>query len=162
MKKRVADIVVETLIDLGVKDCFSVVGGGAMHLNNAFVLKKDKIRTIYNHHEQACAIAAEGYYRMSNKLPAVCVTTGPGGTNALTGVLGAYLDSIPMLVISGQVKREMTVQSTGLPLRQIGDQEWDIISTVDSMTKYCEMITKESIYIHTNFHTIINWTFTYI
>ena len=77
---------------------------------------------------------------MSNKLPAVCVTTGPGGTNALTGVLGAYLDSIPMLVISGQVKYEMTVDSTGLDLRQLGDQEWNIVSTVDSMTKYAHMI----------------------
>ncbi|MEE3325215.1 MAG: thiamine pyrophosphate-binding protein, partial [Methanosphaera sp.] len=90
--------------------------------------------------EQACSIAAEGYYRMSNKLPAVCVTTGPGGTNAITGVLGAYLDSIPMLIISGQVKYEMTVASTGLDLRQLGDQEWDIVSTVKSMTKYAEMV----------------------
>ena len=110
-----------------------------MHLNDGFGHNED-IKCIYNHHEQACAIAAEGYYRMSNKLPAVCVTTGPGGTNALTGVLGAYLDSIPMLVISGQVKYEMTVDSTGLDLRQLGDQEWNIVSTVDSMTKYAYMI----------------------
>lgn len=139
MKIRVADYIAEFLVENNIDTLFSVVGGGAMHLNDGFGHNKD-LKCIYNHHEQACAIAAEGYYRMSNKLPAVCVTTGPGGTNALTGVLGAYLDSIPMLVISGQVKREMTVASTDLPLRQIGDQEWDIISTVNSMTKYCEMI----------------------
>ncbi len=140
MKIRVADFIAEFLVENNIDTIFSVVGGGAMHLNDGFGHNKD-LNCIYNHHEQACAIAAEGYYRMSNKLPAVCVTTGPGGTNALTGVLGAYLDSIPMLVISGQVKREMTVASTGLALRQLGDQEWDIISTVNSMTKYSEMIT---------------------
>ena len=139
MKIRVADFIAEFLVENNIDTLFSVVGGGAMHLNDGFGHNKD-LNCIYNHHEQACAIAAEGYYRMSNKLPVVCVTTGPGGTNALTGVLGAYLDSIPMLVISGQVKYEMTVASTGLPLRQIGDQEWDIVSTVDTMTKYSEMI----------------------
>ncbi|MDO5851196.1 MAG: thiamine pyrophosphate-binding protein [Methanobacteriaceae archaeon] len=140
MEIRVADYIAQFLVKNGVDTLFTVVGGGAMYLNDGFGHNKD-LNCIHNHHEQACTIAAEGYYRMSNKLPAVCVTTGPGGTNAITGVLGAYLDSIPMIVISGQVKIEMTVQDTGLPLRQIGDQEWDIISTVDSMTKYSEMIT---------------------
>lgn len=140
MKIRVADFIAEFLVENNIDTLFSVVGGGAMHLNDGFGHNKN-LNCIYNHHEQACTIAAEGYYRMSNKLPAVCVTTGPGGTNALTGVLGAYLDSIPMLVISGQVKREMTVATTGLSLRQLGDQEWDIISTVDTMTKYSEMVT---------------------
>ena len=139
MKIRVADYIAEFLAENNIDTLFTVVGGGAMHLNDGFGHNED-IKCIYNHHEQACAIAAEGYYRMSNKLPAVCVTTGPGGTNALTGVLGAYLDSIPMLVISGQVKYEMTVDSTGLDLRQLGDQEWNIVSTVDSMTKYAYMI----------------------
>lgn len=139
MKIRVADYIAEFLAENNIDTLFTVVGGGAMHLNDGFGHNED-IKCIYNHHEQACAIAAEGYYRMSNKLPAVCVTTGPGGTNALTGVLGAYLDSIPMLVISGQVKYEMTVESTGLDLRQLGDQEWNIVSTVDSMTKYAYMI----------------------
>ena len=139
MKIRVADYIAEFLAENNIDTLFTVVGGGAMHLNDGFGHNED-IKCIYNHHEQACAIAAEGYYRMSNKLPAVCVTTGPGGTNALTGVLGAYLDSIPMLVISGQVKYEMTVDSTGLDLRQLGDQEWNIVSTVDSMTKYAHMI----------------------
>lgn len=139
MKIRVADYIAEFLAENNIDTLFTVVGGGAMHLNDGFGHNED-IKCIYNHHEQACAIAAEGYYRMSNKLPAVCVTTGPGGTNALTGVLGAYLDSIPMLVISGQVKYEMAVDSTGLDLRQLGDQEWNIVSTVDSMTKYAHMI----------------------
>lgn len=140
MKIRVADYIAQFLVENGIDTLFTVVGGGAMHLNDGFGHNND-LNCIYNHHEQACAIAAEGYYRISNKLPAVCVTTGPGGINALNGVLGSYLDSIPMLIISGQVKTEMTVSSTNLPLRQIGDQEWDIISTVNSMTKYCEMIT---------------------
>lgn len=139
MKIRVADYIAELLADKGIDTLFTVVGGGAMHLNDGFG-HNPKIKCIHNHHEQACSIAAEGYYRMSNKLPAVCVTTGPGGTNAITGVLGAYLDSIPMLIISGQVKYEMTVASTGLDLRQLGDQEWDIVSTVNSMTKYAEMV----------------------
>lgn len=139
MKIRVADYIAELLVDKGIDTLFTVVGGGAMHLNDGFG-HNPKIKCIHNHHEQACSIAAEGYYRMSNKLPAVCVTTGPGGTNAITGVLGAYLDSIPMLIISGQVKYEMTVASTGLDLRQLGDQEWDIVSTVNSMTKYAEMV----------------------
>ena len=139
MKIRVADYIAKFLVENGINTVFTVVGGGAMHLNDGLG-HNPEIKCVHNHHEQACSIAAEGYYRMSNKLPAVCVTTGPGGTNAITGVLGAYLDSIPMLIISGQVKYEMTVDSTGLDLRQLGDQEWDIISTVDSMTKYAEMV----------------------
>lgn len=140
MKIRVADYIAEFLVNHSIDTVFTVVGGGAMHLNDGFG-HNPNLKCIYNHHEQACSIAAEGYYRISNKLPVVCVTTGPGGTNALTGVLGAYLDSIPMLVISGQVKYEMTVDSTGLDMRQLGDQEWKIVTTVDTMTKYAQMIT---------------------
>ncbi len=139
MKIRVADYIAQFLVENGIDTLFTVVGGGAMHLNDGFG-HNPNIKCVHNHHEQACSIAAEGYYRMSNKLPAVCVTTGPGGTNAITGVLGAYLDSIPMLIISGQVKYEMTVESTGLDLRQLGDQEWNIVSTVETMTKYAEMV----------------------
>ena len=84
----------------GVSDVFSVVGGGAMHLNDALG-HHDKLHVTYNHHEQACAIAAEAYARLENRIAAVCVTTGPGGTNALTGVVGGWLDSIPMFIISG-------------------------------------------------------------
>lgn len=140
MKIRVADYIAQILVEHDINTLFSVVGGGAMHLNDGFG-KNPNINCVYNQHEQACSIAAEGYYKLSNKLPAVCVTTGPGGTNAITGVLGAYLDSIPMLVISGQVKYEMTVESTNLPLRQLGDQEWNIVSTINTMTKYSVMVT---------------------
>ncbi|NDB70273.1 MAG: thiamine pyrophosphate-binding protein, partial [Methylocystaceae bacterium] len=95
----------------------------------------------FNHHEQACAMGAEAYSRLNNQLAVVNVTSGPGGTNAITGVYGAYVDSIGMVVISGQVKFETTVRSTGLPLRQYGDQELDIEELVRPITKYCVMVT---------------------
>lgn len=131
------------LVAHGVTDCFSVVGGGAMHLNDALG-HKDGLTVTYNHHEQACAIAAEAYARIDNRIAAVCVTTGPGGTNALTGVLGGWLDSIPMFIISGQVRYDTTaryaLQYTGTPLRAMGDQEYDIVKSVTPMTKYATMI----------------------
>lgn len=139
MKKRIADIVMEVLIENGITDCFSVVGGGAMHLNNALALC-DNINKVFNHHEQACAMAAEAYARACGKIAAVCVTSGPGGTNTLTGVEGAWVDSIPMLIISGQVRYETSVAFTGLPLRSRGVQEFDIISSVKNMTKYAKQI----------------------
>lgn len=143
MKKRVADIIVDCLIENGITDCFSVVGGGAMHLNNAFVLR-DEIQKVYCHHEQACAMAAEGYARVSGKLAAVCVTSGPGGTNALNGVQGAYVDSIPMIVISGHPRYATTVKATGLDLRCRGVQENDIVYMVKKITKYAKFITDAS------------------
>ena len=82
MKKRVADILVDTALKADIKDCFMLVGGGAMHLNNALAIQP-KMNKFFNHHEQACAMAAEGYVRLTGKLPLVCVTSGPGGTNAL-------------------------------------------------------------------------------
>jgi acetolactate synthase-1/2/3 large subunit len=139
MKKRVADIIMELLAQNGVKDCFAVVGGGAMHLDNALAMH-DGINKYFNHHEQACAIAAEAYARLSGRIPLVCVTSGPGGTNALTGVMGAYQDSISMLVVSGQVRYDTTVEDSGLDLRYRGMQEFDIVSTVSKMTKYATMI----------------------
>lgn len=141
MKIRVADYIADFLKDNGIEDIFMVTGGGAMHLNDALGHHPD-LKCTYNHHEQACAIAAEAYTRYSGKIAAVCVTSGPGGTNALTGVLGGWLDSIPMFIISGQVKRETTVWSTNLPLRQLGDQEFDIVKSVENMTKYAKMITE--------------------
>lgn len=111
-----------------------------MHLNHSFGSHK-QIGCIFNHHEQACAIGAEAYYRLTNRLPVVNVTSGPGGTNAITGVYGAFVDSIGMIIISGQVKFETTVRSTGLPLRQYGDQELDIEELVRPITKYCVMVT---------------------
>ncbi|WP_330598702.1 thiamine pyrophosphate-binding protein [Christensenella tenuis] len=140
MKIRVADYIANFLAENDITQIFTVTGGGAMHLNDALG-KNNGLHCTYNHHEQACAIAAESYARLSGKIAAVCVTSGPGGTNAITGVLGGWLDSIPMLVISGQVKFETTVRSTDLPLRQLGDQEFDITACVKTMTKYAEMIT---------------------
>ena len=144
MKQRLADYVADFLINHGVTDCFSVVGGGAMHLNDALG-HKEGLKVTYNHHEQACAIAAEAYARLDNRIAAVCVTTGPGGTNALTGVVGGWLDSIPMFIISGQVRYDTTARyamkfTDGMPLRAMGDQEYDIVKSVTPMTKYAVMI----------------------
>jgi len=144
MKQRLADYVADFLVSHGVTDVFSVVGGGAMHLNDALG-HNDGLTVTYNHHEQACAIAAEAYARLDNKIAAVCVTTGPGGTNALTGVLGGWLDSIPMFIISGQVRYDTTARygmqfTDGMPLRSLGDQEYDIVKLVEHMTKYATMI----------------------
>lgn len=137
---KLSDYVANKVVELGVKHIFMVTGGGAMHLNHSFGTHKE-LECIFNHHEQACSIAAESYYRLTNKLPVVNVTSGPGGTNAITGVYGAFVDSIGMIVISGQVKWETTVRSTGLPLRQYGDQELDIEELVRPVTKYCTMVT---------------------
>lgn len=140
MKKRVADIIMDTLADNGVEQAFCVVGGGSMFLNNALGISK-RIKTVFNHHEQACAMAAEGYARYTTNKPAlVCVTTGPGGTNTLTGVMGAYVDNIPMIVVSGQCRYNTTVADTGLPLRYRGVQEFNIVDTVKTMTKYAKMV----------------------
>lgn len=141
MIQTVADYIADFLVEKQITDVFSVVGGGAMFLNDAFG-KKQGLHCTYNHHEQACAMAAEGYYKYKGNMAAVCVTTGPGGTNAITGVLGAWQDSIPLFVISGQVRYETTVESTGLPLRQYGGQEHQIIDTVRNITKYAVMIKK--------------------
>jgi len=146
MKIRLADYVADFLASHGVTDCFTVVGGGAMHLNDAFG-HHEKIHCTYNHHEQASAIAAESYARLNNKIAALCVTTGPGGTNAITGVVGGWLDSIPMFVISGQVRYDTTARyamqfTDGLPLRAVGDQEFDITKSVSCMCKYAAMLEK--------------------
>lgn len=139
MKIRVADYIANFLADNGITDVFTVVGGGAMHLNDALG-HCERLHCTYNHHEQACAIAAESYARIHNRIAAVCVTTGPGGTNAMTGVVGGYLDSIPMLILSGQVRYDTTARWSGLGIRALGDQEFDICKAVESMTKYCEMV----------------------
>lgn len=143
MKIRLADYVANFLADKGVTDMFSVVGGGAMHLNDAFGHNK-RIKVTYNHHEQACAMAAEAYARLENRIAGVCVTSGPGGTNAITGVVCGWLDSIPMFIISGQVRYDTTaryaLKYTNEPLRAMGDQEYDITKAVSAMTKYATMI----------------------
>jgi len=133
---RVSDYIAQRLVEFGVRHVFMVTGGGAMFLNYALG-KHQGIRPIFNHHEQACAMAAEGYARITNDPAVINVTTGPGGINALNGVYGAYTDSIPMLILSGQVKRETYIRTYDLSnLRQLGDQEVDIVSMVRGITKY--------------------------
>ncbi len=141
MEVKVAKYISQFLVKQGIKDCFMVTGGGAMHLDDA-IGHQEGLHCTFNHHEQACAIAAEGYTRMTGKLSVVCVTSGPGGTNAITGVMGGWLDSVPMFVISGQVKRETTIWAVpDLNLRQLGDQEFNVIDSVKNMTKYSVMVT---------------------
>lgn len=140
MKIKVAKYMSQFFVNKGVTDMFMITGGAAMHLNDAFG-HQEGLKITYNHHEQACTMAAEGYTRESGKIAPVCVTGGPGGTNAITGVFGAYVDSIPMFVVTGQAKRETTVWSTNLPLRQLGDQEVQITDAVRTMTKYAKMVT---------------------
>lgn len=139
---KVSDFIFNYLYEkYGINCVFLVTGGGAMHLNDSIGCNKN-IRYICNHHEQASAIAAEGYYRTSGELCVTNVTTGPGGTNAITGVLGQWCDSIPALYISGQVKRSTTVSACPeIGLRQLGDQEANIIEIVKSITKFAVMIT---------------------
>lgn len=144
MKQRIADYAADFLVDHGITDCFMVTGGGAMHLNDGLG-HKEGLRCTFNHHEQGCAIAAEAYARVNNKMAALCVTTGPGGTNAITGVLGGWLDSVPMFVLSGQVRYDTTARymsqfTEGLPLRAVGDQEYDITKSVSAMCKYAVML----------------------
>ena len=138
---RVADYIFKTLADWGVEHVFLVTGGGAMFLNDGLRCEK-RITPVCCHHEQGCAIAAEGYVRGGKELAAVSVTSGPGGTNALTGVIGQWLDSIPVIYISGQVKLETTILSCPeLKLRQLGDQEINITDIVAPVTKYCAVVT---------------------
>jgi acetolactate synthase I/II/III large subunit len=139
---RLADYVMQFVAEQGVKHVFLLTGGGAMHLNDALARSKE-LTFVCNHHEQASAIAAENYAKATSHLGVVLVTTGPGGTNAITGVVGGWLDSTPMLVISGQVKRaDRMYRSDGTPLgvRQRGIQEVDIISIVRPITKYAVTI----------------------
>jgi acetolactate synthase-1/2/3 large subunit len=136
---RIADYVMSFLAERGVEHAFLVTGGGAMHLNDA-VGREKRLRWVCCHHEQACAIAAESYARLSGRVALVNVTTGPGGVNALNGVYGAWVDSIPVFVVSGQVKRETIAGNTGLPLRQLGDQEVDILAMARSVTKYAACV----------------------
>jgi acetolactate synthase-1/2/3 large subunit len=141
MQMRLADYLARRVADHGITQVFMITGGGAMHLNDALAYEP-RLKCIFNHHEQACAIGAEGYARVAGVPALVNVTTGPGGVNALTGVYGAWTDSIPMVIVSGQVKRETLVTSYPLPrLRQLGDQEVDIIGMVRGITKYCALVT---------------------
>jgi acetolactate synthase-1/2/3 large subunit len=137
---KLSDYIVGQLADWGVRHIFLVTGGGAMHLNDS-IGKEPRIQYVCNHHEQASAMAAEAYARVSGLPGVLNVTTGPGGINALNGVFGAWTDSIPMLIVSGQVKRETCMRAQGITgLRQLGDQEADIIAMVAGITKYAVLI----------------------
>ena len=137
---KLSDYLIGQLADWGVRHIFLVTGGGAMHLNDS-IGKEARIQFVCNHHEQASAMAAEAYARVSGLPGVVNVTTGPGGINALNGVFGAWTDSIPMLVVSGQVKRETCMRALGITgLRQLGDQEADIVAMVANITKYAVLV----------------------
>ncbi len=137
---KLSDYIAKELVKYGVRHVFMVSGGGSMHLNDSLG-KHEKLEYICNHHEQASGIAAEGYSRLSGKLAVINVTTGPGGVNALNGVFGQWTDSVPALYISGQVKYETTLDSIqNSNLRQLGDQEVNIIAVVKPITKYAEMV----------------------
>ena len=137
---NVAEQIAAWLVKKQLDHAFMVTGGGAMFLNQAFGSHK-LIKSVFFHHEQAAAMAADGYYRIAEKPAIVIPTTGPGGINTLNGIFGAYTDSIPVIVISGQVKRETCMASyPTLNVRQLGDQEVDIISMVKGITKYSRLI----------------------
>jgi acetolactate synthase I/II/III large subunit len=141
---KFSDYIAGQLADWNVRHVFLVTGGGAMHLNDS-IGHESRIQYVCNHHEQASAMAAEAYARISGQPGVVNVTTGPGGINALNGVFGAWTDSVPMLVISGQVKRETCMRALGITgLRQLGDQEADIIQMVSGITKYAAFIDDPS------------------
>lgn len=140
MRIKVSNYIAKKLVEHGISQVFTVTGGGAMHLNDALG-HETGLKCLYQHHEQACAIAAECYARIHNRIGVLCVTTGPGGTNAITGVVGGWLDSIPMLVLSGQVRYDTTARWSGVGIRAMGDQEFDITKAIDCMTKYSEMVT---------------------
>lgn len=141
---RVAEYVARFLAARGVSHVFMLTGGGAMFLNDAIGFHPG-IQPVFHHHEQACAMAAEAYARVSGNVGVINVTTGPGGINALNGVFGAWTDSVPMLVVSGQVKRETCLATTPVPgLRQLGDQEAEIVRMVQPITKSAVVLADPS------------------
>ncbi len=139
---KVSDYIARKTAEAGIREVFMVTGGGAMHLDDSFGHSKNH-RCTFHHNEQACAMAAEAYARVENRPAAVLVTTGPGATNALTGVLCAWAESIPELVISGQARFATTVRGMGLKLRSVGIQEYDIVRSAAPMTKYAVMVERK-------------------
>ena len=143
----VSEYIADFLEKKGVTDCFTIVGGGSMYLNDSLG-HRDRLKCTYFHHEQAAAMAAESYARLEGRVAVVCTTTGPGGTNAITGVLGGWLDSLPMFVLSGQVKYETTTEffeekcNGAYKLRSLGDQEYDITPVASHFCKYAVMVKK--------------------
>jgi len=141
---KLSDYVIKFLRDeYNVDTVFTLCGAGCMHLLDSLG-NAEGVNFVANHHEQASALAAEGYARMNNKLGVCLLTSGPGGTNALTGTLCSWLDSIPVLNLSGQVNKSMSTNFTGLPLRQLGDQEFNIVEVVSKMTKYAVQVNDPS------------------
>ena len=138
---KLSDYVMQFVAGLGVRHVFMLPGGGAMHLNDSLGRNKNLIY-ICNLHEQACAIAADAYSQYTNNLGVALVTTGPGGTNTITGVAAAWLDSTPVLFLSGQVKRPDMIGDRGV--RQVGFQEIDIVSLVRPITKYAVTVMEPS------------------
>ncbi len=148
MKQRVTDIVASFLVEQGIKDIFTLTGGGAMFLNDG-IASNDDINAICNHHEQACAMGAVAYAKYKNGLAAAMFSTGCGSTNAITGLLDAWQDNTPVIFISGQIKRKETSRNSQTSLRQFGVQEADIVSIVEPLTKYAVMVNEpEDILYH--------------
>ena len=140
---KLSDLLAERLVNLGIDTVFAVTGGASMHLNDSFG-ENSGVKVVYMHHEQACAMAAEGYARITNKPAVVLTTAGPGAINTLNGVFGAFTDSIPMIVIAGQAKSETLRHSYNLEsLRQLGDQEAQMIEMVSGITKDHFQFSKE-------------------
>ena len=149
-----SEYIVDQLTKLNINVVFSVSGGGSMYLNNAFG-KNKRFKNYFLHHEQSCSMAADVYARVKKKPAVVCVTTGPGGINAINGVFGAYTDSVPMIVISGQVKTETNmVIKKKIGLRQLGDQENDIIQMVKKITKKSILIRNQK-FLLKNFKNLV-------
>jgi len=148
LKTKASDYLFEMLKSRGVETVFCVTGGAAAHLMES--ARISGMQNIHCYHEQACAMAADAYARIKKRPAVVLVTNGPGASNTITGVLGAYQDSIPMIVISGQVPKAQTIAQSGRPLRQFGVQEADITRLVAPITKYCTTITD-----HSNFAAIV-------
>ncbi len=136
---RVTDYIAERLYQEGVKDVFMVTGGGMMFLSDG-VMQHPHLNVICNHHEQASAMAAVAYGKYTENLGVCYISTGCGATNTITGLLNAWQDNVPVIFISGQVKKKETVRNSGLKLRQIGTQEADIIAIVESISKYSVMV----------------------
>lgn len=139
MKIKASDYLLKLLKGFGIETIFCVTGGAAANLMES--VRASDIKSVHQYNEQACAMAADAYARIKKKPAVVLVTNGPGSTNTLTGVLGAFQDSIPMIVISGQVPRRQTIANSGKPLRQFGVQEADIINMVKGITKFAVQVT---------------------
>ena len=138
---RLADYVMSRLAEYGIEHLFYVPGGQCVYLTDA-LRRSENIKGISMHHEQAVAMAALSYATMNEKLGAGLVTTGCAGTNTMTGILHAYQDSIPLIIISGQQNYSDTVKASGLPLRQVGIQEADIETIMKPITKYAVTVDR--------------------